>query len=126
MRKFGERDLTVLSELKEHRYEEIDAKTGELIFQGFVYSGVTFSMSTNAQSNLLGTYSAKELLTYPFAWNAKDDSSTYQIADAAEMATFFMTALATKKSHQDSGTALKTSVRDAVDIAAVNAITDNR
>jgi hypothetical protein len=37
-----------------------------------------------------------------------------------------MTALATKKAHQDSGTVLKNQVRDAVDIAAVNAIIDNR
>lgn len=115
-----------LAQLKEYRYTEIDNKTGELISQGYTYNGIVFSMSANAQSNLLGTYSSKDLLSYPFAWNSKDDSSTYQIADATEMTTFFMTALATKKAHQDSGTTLKTEVRDAVDIAAVNLIIDNR
>lgn len=123
---YKERDLTILSELKARRYEEIDVKTGELISEGFPYAGKVFSMSTNAQSNLLGVYTAKELLAYPFAWNVKDDSETYQIADATEMANFFMSALGFKKAMQDSGTVLKGQVRDAVDIAAVNAIVDNR
>jgi len=120
------KDLTVLENLKEFIYAQIDSKTGALITAGFPYAGKIFSMSANAQSNLLGVYSAKELLSYPFAWNTKDDSETYQIADATEMATFFMTALGFKKAQQDSGTALKTAVRDAVDIAAVDAIIDNR
>lgn len=115
-----------LEELKAYKYREIDNKTGKLISQGFTYSGTIFSMSANAQANLLGTYTARDLLTYPFDWNAKDDSSTYGIADATEMSSFFMTALATKKAHQDSGTVLKNQVRDAVDVAAVNAIVDNR
>ena len=119
-------DLTDLAQLKEFRYSQIDKRTGALISAGFPYNSKVFSMSENAQNNLLGTYSARDLLTYPFSWNTKDDSETYQIADATEMATFFMSALAFKKGHQDSGTDLKTQVRDAVDIAAVNAIVDNR
>ncbi|MHA2040110.1 MAG: DUF4376 domain-containing protein, partial [Promethearchaeota archaeon] len=75
-----------------------------------MYSGVTFSLSSNSQNNLLGTFTAKDALTYPFLWNSKDDSTTYSIADATEMTTFFMTALATKKAHQDSGTVLKTQI----------------
>ena len=121
-----QKELLTFEELKAYRFTEIDYKTGKLISQGFVYNGVTFSMSTNAQSNLLGSFLAKDSLTYPFSWNAKDDSSTYAIADVAEMTTFFMTALGTKKAHQDSGSALKNQVRDAVDIAAVNAIVDAR
>ena len=119
-------DLTDLAVLKSARYDEIDSKTGKLIAEGFVHNGITFSLSANAQANLLGVYSARELLTYPFPWNAIDDSSTYNIADAVEMVTFFMTALSTKKARQDSGTALKIQIREAVDIAAVNAIIDNR
>ena len=119
-------DRTDLGQYKLYMYDKIDKKTGELISQGFVYNTKTFSFSANAQSNLLGVYSAKELLTYPFDWNVKDDSETYAIADADEMSAFFMTALTTKKAHQDSGTALKTQVRNAVDLAAVKLIVDNR
>jgi hypothetical protein len=111
------------------RFDEIDRKTGELISEGFEYppaSGNIFSFSTNAQSNLLGTYSAKDLLTYPFGWSTKDDHLVYQIADSAEMSNFFLTALATKKAWQDSGTALKQAVEAAIDEAEVDAVIDNR
>ena len=118
-----------LPDYKLLRFNEIDAKTAVLIFQGFEYppaSGNIFSFSTNAQSNLLGTYSAKELLTYPFAWSYKDDHGVYQIAAVAEMSNFFLTALATKKAWQDSGTALKQAVEAAIDEAGVDAVIDNR
>lgn len=111
------------------RFNEIDRKTGELIFEGFEYpvaSGNMFSFSTNAQSNLLGTYSAKELLTYPFEWSVKDDSLVYQIADVTEMSNFFLTALNTKKGRQDSGTTLKQAVESATNEAEVDAVIDNR
>lgn len=115
-----------LGELKEYRYNEIDYKTGELIKLGFVYNTITFSLSENAQNNLLGVYSTKELLTYPFEWSSKDDSQIYSIVDATEMATFFMTALGAKKAHQDSGRTLKNQITNATDIASVNAIVDAR
>ena len=121
-----DKTLMDLPTLKSYRYGEIDFKTGTLIADGFVYDSKTFSLSANAQSNLLGAYSAKELLTYPVSWNVKDDSETYQIADATEMATFFMTALAAKKAQQNSGTVLKAQITVAVDIPAVNVIIDNR
>ncbi len=119
-------DLSTIDGYKSFLFDKIDTKTKELIDQGFVYAQITFSLSANAQNNLLGVYSAKELLTYPFKWSAKDDSSTYDIADATEMATFFMTALATKKSHQDSGTVLKVQVQAATTISEIKAIIDNR
>jgi len=125
----GTKIVSSLGNYKQMRYSEIDNKTGKLITGGFEYpasSGNIFSFSENAQNNLLGTFSAKDLLTYPFPWNTKDDTLTYQIADVTEMTSFFMTALATKKAHQDSGSALKAQVRDAVDEAAVDAIIDNR
>lgn len=115
-----------LDELKQYRYEQIDRKTFELINNGFVYNGHTFSLSDNAQKNLLGVYTAKELLTYPFPWNTKNDDFTYEIQDIAEMSTFFMTALGTKKAQQDSGTAIKIQVRGCITIEEVNAIIDNR
>lgn len=122
-------DADNLSNLKLARYNEIDIKTGELISLGFEFpsaSGNIFSFSTNAQSNLLGTFTAKDLLPYPFPWNTKDDELTYQIVDSTEMANFFMTALGTKKARQDSGSALKSQIRDAVNKAAVDAVIDNR
>lgn len=122
-------DSISLSEYKQLRYGQVDIRTGELILQGFEYpvsSGKIFSFSENAQNNLLGTFAAKDLLGYPFPWNTKDDSESYGIADATEMATFFMTALASKKSHQDSGTAKKTQIRNAATRVAAEAVLDER
>jgi hypothetical protein len=119
-------DLSTVQGFKDYLYKMIDNKTGELISLGFTYATKVFSLSANAQSNLLGVYTSKDLLSYPFAWNVKDDSETYDIADATEMATFFMTALTYKKTQQDSGTALKTQVTACNTIAELELIEDNR
>lgn len=113
-------------EYRSYRYDEIDYRTGELISEGFTYSGNVFSFSDNAQNNLLGTVIKKDVLEYPFPWNSKDDSMTLQIADAAEMDLFFMTALLSKKAYQDSGSFLKGQIRDAADRASIETVIDNR
>jgi DNA polymerase I-like protein with 3'-5' exonuclease and polymerase domains len=123
-----EPDLTNLQELKKWRYKQIDARTGELIKLGFVYSGKTFSLSQNAQINILGLDNAKDdpALTYPISYNTIDDLDSYDVVDSNDIHSMYLTALATKKSATDSGTSLKKQVRDAADVAAVNAIVDNR
>ena len=127
-RPFLEPDFNNLTELKQWRYDQIDARTGELIKQGFQHQGKTFSLSQNAQINILGLDNAKDdpAMAYPIKYNTIDDLDSYDVVDAADVHTMYMAALGTKKAHVDSGTALKQQVRDAVDIAAVNAIVDNR
>lgn len=115
-----------LEDLKTFRNNDIDNKTGALISQGYIYKGLLFSMSANAQSNLLGVYAAKDFLSYPFEWNTKNDDNTYSILDASDLTHFFMTALETKKAHQQSGTLIKVQIRDAMSIDEVNNIIDNR
>lgn len=120
---------STLEGLKEFKYDSIDSRTGALIQNGFEYpasSGQIFSFSSNGQMNLIGAFAGKDSLSYPFAWNTKDDLITYQIADSAEMSAFYFTALVTKKSHQDSGSALKALVRNATTIEELNDIIDNR
>ena len=125
---YPEPNLNVLSELQTVRYGEIDTKTGELIGQGFTYQGKVFSFSTSAQANLLGLDLTRNdpALTYPITYNTISDDDTYNVVDATDMHNMFLTALGTKKAHIDSGTALKTQVRNAIDVAAVNLIIDNR
>lgn len=119
-------DLTTLAGLKAFRYSEIDNKTGELIGQGFVYATKTFSLSTSAQINISALNQSKDVLTYPIEYNTIDDQDVYQVVDATDMGNMYMAALTVKKGHLDSGSALKAQVRAAVDIAAVNAVVDNR
>lgn len=114
------------AQYKEYRYAEIDSRSGELISEGFVYGGKTFSLSSNAQLNLTGADSARADLTYPVTWNNIDDTDTLDVADATDMHNMYLQALGTKKAHLDSGTALKEQIRNAVDRAAMEAVVDNR
>jgi hypothetical protein len=115
-----------LAEYKACRNNEINERTGELIALGYSYAGFTFPLSDHAQTNLLGIYSTKELLTYPIEWNNIDDTAVYQITDATDVSNIFLTALGTKKASLDSGTHLKQQIEDAVSYSAVQAIIDNR
>lgn len=117
-----------LEELKLYRYHEIDNKTGKLISNGFIYNGLTFSLSYNAQINLLGLDASRNdpALTYPISYNTLDDSTTYNVVDATDVHNMYLTALATKKSILDSGTTLKDQIRAATSKSEVNAIIDNR
>ena len=84
------------------------------------------SLSQNSQLNLLGLNSSRTELTYPVEYNNIDDTDVYTITDATDMHTMYLTALGTKKTHLDSGTALKDQIRAAVDEAAVQLIIDTR
>lgn len=117
-----------LDEYKSQRYVEIDAKTGELISQGFTYQNLIFSLSQNAQINLLGLDNTRDdpSMTYPIAYNTLDDLNSYDVQSANDIHLMYLTALGTKKSYVDSGTILKKLIRDAVDYNAVELIIDNR
>lgn len=124
-------DNDYLDVLKEERLTEIDKRTGELISLGFQYTNAngteTFSLSELAQINWIGLNHAdvKDTITYPLGVSTKDDGE-FELIDAPDVTTFFMTGVGTKKAHIDSGRALKVSIKNAVDEAAVNAIIDNR
>lgn len=121
-------DLNDLDDLKAYRFKQIDRKTGELVSAGFSYGGKTFSLSANAQINILALDETRNdpALTYPIEYNTINDLDSYSVVDADDLHNMYLTALATKKGIIDSGTTIKQQIRDAVDIAAVNAIVDNR
>jgi hypothetical protein len=110
------------------KHNAIDRRTGELIGQGFSYATKQFSLSPGAQTNILALDNTKDdpALTYPIKYNNIDDTDTYEVVDAADLHNMYLTALATKKGHLDSGTVLKDQVRAAVDEAGVDAVVDNR
>ena len=117
-----------LEEYKELRYHEIDAKTTDIILLGFTYQSKIFSLSQNAQINLLALDETRNdpALTYPIIYNTIDDLDSYTVVDSTDLHTMYLTALATKKGVVDSGTNLKTSIRNATTQAEVDAIIDNR
>ena len=121
-------DLAELEERKARKMKHIDARTGALIGQGFAYAAKQFSLSTEAQARLMGSHQVRDdpALVYPIEWNEKGDEGHYDIADAADMHGFYLTALGTYRAHVDAGTALKDAVRGAATLEELNAIEDER
>lgn len=117
-----------LDSYKGQKLEEINNNTDELIKAGYTYSGHTFSLSEKAQTNILALYSTKDdsTLIYPIVFNTIDDLNTFEAGDAATIANMYYSALATKKGHLDTGTALKNQIRNAATVAEVDLVQDNR
>ena len=117
-----------LQEYKDLRFKEIDERTEEKIKLGFSYAGKVFSLSANAQTNILALDNTKDdpALSYPIGYSTIDDSEHYDVVDATDLHNMYLTALATKKAWVDSGTTLKDAVRYAVDENSVSLVIDNR
>jgi hypothetical protein len=115
---------------KDRRLEEINARTEELVEQGFEYpadSGNFFALDVGARENWSGLVQADDrgLLPFPQTVGTKDFDD-YVISDSTALANFYATALGTVKAHRESGQALRKQVRDATTRAAVDAVVDSR
>lgn len=115
-----------LEEHKNKKHMAVDGRTRELIAVGFSHASKQFSLSPAAQQKLAYMHSMKDSLTYPVKFNAIDDQDVLSIADATEMDAFCQAGVDAVRSHLDSGTALKDSVRAAADKAEVDAVVDSR
>lgn len=120
--------LTPIDEYREVKQAQIDLRTGELIATGYNFAGKQFSLSANAQTNILAMFATKDhpLFTYPVGYNTIDDHEVFSIDSSATLEGMYMTALGTKKAYLDSGTDLKAAVRAATTKAEVDAIVDPR
>ena len=117
-----------LAGYKAYRFKEIDIRTGELVANGFAYNGYVFSLSQNAQINILGMDEVRNdpAMSYPIEYSTIDDLGHYSVVDATDLHNMYLTALGTKKAWVDSGTTLKDAVRAATTDSEVQAIIDNR
>lgn len=123
--------FSVIGRARTMRYAEIDARTEQLVAEGFEFppaGGQIFSLSGNAQKNLLGlkTMAEDPLFLYPVIWNTLDDSGTFSIPDSTTALAFYATAVGTVRARMDSGTAVKDLIRAATTVDEVMAITDPR
>lgn len=115
-----------LPDAKRAKFAAIDAKTNELIAGGFVFQGKTFELYLEAQVRLIGLIVLKDMLTYPIAYNSKDDFDFTTLTGPNDVVTMAGTALAYIGGYLNGGTALKQLVREATTIDQVNAIVDPR
>ena len=118
-------DLAVAKVIKNR---EIDVRTRELIDMGFTYDGHQFSLSTQAQQNIVGLKTPIDLgwVTFPHKCSTIDDTIEYELPDAAAYYAWYGTAVGTIKAHYDSGRALKIVVEACSTIAEVDAVEDSR
>lgn len=116
---------------KEIKFQEIDARTVELVNQGFTFppgSGMVFSLSIPGQIKLLGIEVLRNdpAMVYPIRFNTIDDRNAIDLANATAVHNMALTAFGTYRGYVDSGSALKDQVRACTTVDQVNAIVDPR
>jgi len=104
----------------------IDQRTMELIDEGVVFDGSTFSLSVAAQANWIGMKQALDAGIISLPYTVTSFEGEYVFTDYAEYITFYATGLGAIGYHTGTGRALKIAILAAVDVAAVSAITDDR
>jgi len=119
-----------LDDAKVVKKTAIDAKTEQLIYNGFTYDSKEFSLSDHSQSNWNSLYTrlnAGKILPgeWPLNVPTKNDEA-YGIADAATLEAMYQAGYDVKYGYVASGLTLKVQVDACADIAAVNAIVDDR
>lgn len=120
-------EVESLAALKEKRVNQIDAKTIQLISNGFVFDTKNFSLSLPAQSNWTNIKAnmADFITLNAFPLEITSRQGVYMLSEA-NVFSFWATAMGTVKAHYGSGNDLKELITDAIDKAAVNAILDLR
>ena len=112
-----------LEEFKDLKLYEIDKKTQGLIFKGFQYANLTWSLSITAQINWSNLLQLPDAL-FPLPIQAKD-LTVYNLP-LDERMNFYLTALNSKNLPLQSGHALKLQVQAMTTIDEINNFTDNR
>ena len=119
---------TSLSQTKQARIKEIDAKSIQLMQSGFEYpaaSGKFFSMSIKGQAKLHG-FNEIEAGDFPHSVSAIDDTVHVLANNGAANQMFKAMVKRLNKGILGPGSDLKQNVLNAVDQAALDLIVDNR
>lgn len=117
----------VLEVLKARKIGNIDARTREIIDQGFQFEGNNYSLSEAAQRNLLGIAQMHKegVLPLPLSMPNIDDTF-FATLTVANIDAFVSAGRNGYASAAMSGTPLKNQVTAATTVAELDAIVDNR
>ena len=112
---------------KETRIIQIDARTQEIISNGFQFDGQMFSLSTNAQQNwtVLMVMLLAGKLTFPFKITSKDDGS-YFVQNLTDLSAFIDSAFYAVNYQLEYGRVLKAAVLAATTQTELDAVVDAR
>ncbi len=115
--------------LKHERIEMIDTKTRDLISNGAVFDGHTFSLSDNAQRNWIATKASIDVYDALNAWPVPIttlDDGIYLLHNATHIVQFTTTMLFVVAKYYNSGRTLKLQIKAATTKAEVDAVIDSR
>lgn len=115
--------INTLKEAFNIKLEQIDSRTQELIFQGFAFAGLHWSLSIKAQINWTNLPKMPE---FAFPLNMQDMDGTDYVLSYEERMNFYYTAMAAKNTHLQSGNALKTQVSELTNIEEILNFVDPR
>ena len=116
-------DFQSLEEAINFKKDQIDKRTQELIFEGFSFAGLHWSLSINAQINWNNLPQLPEIV-FPLAIQDVDGNN-YNLEYSDRM-NFYYTAVNIKNSHLQSGNILKTQVSQLTNITEILNFQDSR
>ena len=116
-------DFQTLEEAINFKKDQIDKRTQELIFEGFSFAGLHWSLSINAQINWNNLPQLPEIV-FPLAIQDVDGNN-YNLEYSDRM-NFYYTAVNIKNSHLQSGNILKTQVSQLTNITEILNFQDPR
>ena len=116
-------DFQSLEEAINFKKDQIDKRTQELIFEGFAFAGLNWSLSINAQINWNNIPQLPEIV-FPLAIQDMDGNN-YNLEYSDRM-NFYYTAVNIKNSHLQSGNILKTQVSQLTTIQEILTFVDPR
>ena len=116
-------DFQSLEEAINFKKDQIDKRTQELIFEGFSFAGLHWSLSINAQINWNNLPQLPEIV-FPLAIQDVDGNN-YNLEYSDRM-NFYYTAVNIKNSHLQSGNILKTQVSQLTNITEILNFQDPR
>lgn len=114
---------------KAKKMAEVSMRTDELLELGFEHpalSGIFFSLSATAFLRMEACHTARATIFYPLVVEVLDKSTTVSFADSAAVGAWYLDGVDILRARVDSGVSIDNQIRAAVDIAAVDAIADNR
>lgn len=108
---------------KEAKFDLVDDKTVELIEGGFIYSALWFCLILDHRSNYIGI---QVFGGFPYNVQTLEHDDVLTLSDQAAFDLFIADGMTRFRYIKDGESDLIILIRDAVDIAAVNAIVDSR
>lgn len=120
--------VEVLKPLKVQRAAEIDARTEELIAEGFVASnGKRFRIDDGALTRYQVMFEARNAgISFPILVNEHANDNAQSLPSAAAIVSFVEEIYVGHQAIIASGSALKQQIIAASSVAEINAIVDNR